>query len=66
MNMAPVSGVVWEDRGRKEGVGGEEAGAGTEMGCRGECTVGILAEDRRKVISSWALLAGVALASMGR
>ena len=51
---------------RKVGGGGEEAGAGTEMGCRGECTVGILAEDRRKVISSWALLAGVALASMGR
>ena len=50
---------------RKVG-GGEEAGAGTEMGCRGECTVGILAEDRRKVISSWALLAVVALASMGR
>ena len=51
---------------RKVGGRGEEAGAGTEMGCRGECTVGILAEDRRKVISSWALLAGVALASMGR
>ena len=44
----------------------EEAGAGTEMGCRGECTVGILADDRRKVISSWEVLAGVALASMGR
>ena len=51
---------------RKVGGGGEEAGGGTEMGCRGECTVGILAEDRRKVISSWALLAVVALASMGR
>ena len=51
---------------RKVGGGGEESWAGTEMGCRGECTVGILAEDRRKVISSWALLAVVALASMGR
>ena len=60
--------MVWEDRGRKEGGGGEveEAGARTEMGCRGECTVGILAGDRRKVISSWEVLAGVALASMGR
>ena len=62
--------MVWcgriEEERKVGGLGGEEAGAGTEMGCRGECTVGILAEDRRKVISSWALLAGVALASMGR
>ena len=28
MNMAPVSGVVWEDRGRKEGGGGRKQGRG--------------------------------------